>query len=62
VDTNQFYQNLLISATARRFTTAMAALNELLYNLVFVVKRELGTDAEHQVAKRLHEMKAKLPA
>ncbi len=62
VDTNQFYQNLLISATARRFTMAQAALNELLYNLVFVVKRELGTDAERQVAKRLQEIKAKLPA
>jgi hypothetical protein len=62
VDVNQFHQNLFSCMTAQRFMLSMTALNELLYNLIFVVRRELGGAAERQVTQHISAWKQKLPA
>lgn len=56
-DFGEFRTNLFTCVTVKRFTVSMTALNELLYSLMFVVKRELGNDAERMVSERVKEMK-----
>ncbi len=57
IDFDQIYTNLVGHPVKARKPMLQAAFNELMYNLVFVSKKELGDDAEKVVSARIREIK-----